>query len=127
MPERTLYEYAVVRLVPRVEREEFINVGIALYCRKYRFAKMVYSIDEQKVRALCPKIELELIENHLSSFQRICNGDKDAGKLAALDITERFRWLTAKRSTVIQCSASHPGLCEDPEATLQNLFERLVL
>ncbi|CAM3619012.1 MULTISPECIES: DUF3037 domain-containing protein [Sphingobacterium] len=127
MPEKTLYEYAVVRLVPRVEREEFINVGIALYCRKYRFAKMVYAVDEQKVRALCPKIELELIENHLSSFQRICNGDKDAGKLAALDITERFRWLTAKRSTVIQCSASHPGLCEDPEATLQNLFERLVL
>ena len=126
MPERALYEYAVVRLVPRVEREEFINVGIALYCRKYRFAKMMYRVDEQKVRALCPTIELTLIEDHLASFQRICNGDKDAGKLATLDITERFRWLTAKRSTVIQCSPSHPGLCEDPEATLRDLFERLV-
>ncbi|QQT52452.1 DUF3037 domain-containing protein [Sphingobacterium multivorum] len=127
MPEKTVYEYAVVRLIPRVEREEFINVGVALYCRKYRFAKMVYLVNEQKVRSLCSDIELELIENHLSSFQRICHGEKDAGKLAALDITERFRWLTAKRSTLIQCSASHPGLCEDPEATLKELFERLVL
>ncbi|WP_312190965.1 DUF3037 domain-containing protein [Sphingobacterium sp.] len=126
MPEKTVYEYAVVRLIPRVEREEFINVGVALYCRKYRFAKMIYFVNEQKVRSLCPNIELELIENHLLSFQRICHGEKDAGKLGLLDITERFRWLTAKRSTLIQCSASHPGLCEDPEETLKDLFERLV-
>ncbi|WP_293954121.1 MULTISPECIES: DUF3037 domain-containing protein [unclassified Sphingobacterium] len=127
MPEKTLYEYAVVRLIPRVEREEFINVGIALYCRKYRYAKMIYFVNEQKARSLCPDIELEMIENHLSSFQRICHGERGAGKLAELDITERFRWLTAKRSTLIQCSASHPGLCEDPEVTLRALFERLVL
>ena len=127
MQERTLYEYAVVRLIPRVEREEFINVGVVLYCRKYRFAKMLYHIDEARVRLLCSDISLQLVADHLLSFAKICNGDKDAGALASLDHAERFRWLTAKRSTMIQCSAVHPGLCVQPEETLQSLFESLVL
>ncbi|MEJ5091820.1 DUF3037 domain-containing protein [Sphingobacterium faecium] len=127
MPENTLYEYAVVRLVPRVEREEFINVGIALYCRKYRFANVLFEIDEARVRALCPDIDMDMIQSHLESFVKICTGAQDGGKLAALDQTERFRWLTANRSTVIQCSAVHPGLCVDPAETLKLLFDKLVL
>ncbi|UIR56431.1 DUF3037 domain-containing protein [Sphingobacterium sp. SRCM116780] len=127
MPEKTLYEYAVVRLVPRVEREEFINVGVALYCRKHRFANMLFQIDESRVRLLCPDVDMHMIKAHLKSFVNICTGAKEGGKLALLDQTERFRWLTAKRSTVIQCSAVHPGLCEDPAITLQLLFEKLVL
>ncbi|AIM36004.1 DUF3037 domain-containing protein [Sphingobacterium sp. SG20118] len=127
MPEKTLYEYAVVRLVPRVEREEFINVGVALYCRKNRFANVLFHIDETRAHLLCPDVDLEMIRKHLESFVKICVGDKDGGKLATLDLTERFRWLTANRSTVIQCSPVHPGLCNDPAVTLQLLFEKLVL
>ena len=127
MSERTLYEYAIVRVVPRVERDEFINVGVALYCRKQRYAQVKIYVDEVKCRTLDPEIDLELIAKHLDSFQRICVGDKEGGRLAALEQAERFRWLTAKRSTIIQCSAVHPGLCISAEKTHQELFEKLVL
>ena len=88
---------------------------------------MLWQLDEQKCRALFPEVDIFLIGDHLHSMEKICAGDKDGGDLAQLDQTERFRWLTANRSTLIQCSATHPGLCESPEETLQNLFERLVL
>ncbi|SFS90061.1 DUF3037 domain-containing protein [Sphingobacterium wenxiniae] len=127
MNERTVYEYAVVRVVPRVEREEFVNVGVALYCKKKKYAQVKIYVDEAKCRALYPEIDLELIKKHLDSFQYICVGDKRGGKLAALELPERFRWLTAKRSTLIQCSVTHPGLCVEPEETLQELFDKLVL
>lgn len=127
MSERTVYEYAVVRVVPRVEREEFVNVGVALYCKKQRFAAVRVFVDEHKLKSIDPNVDLELIQQHLESFQRICAGEKGAGKIAELDQTERFRWLTAKRSTLIQCSVTHPGLCVSAEETLQELFEKLVL
>lgn|SRR5690606_2199397 len=127
MNERTLYEYAIIRVVPRVERDEFINVGVALYCRKQRYAEVMLHVDEAKCRMLDPDIDLELIHRHLQSFQYICVGDKRGGKLAELDQPERFRWLTAKRSTIIQCSVVHPGLCFSAEETHQELFEKLVL
>lgn len=127
MSERTLYEYAVVRVVPRVERDEFINVGVALFCRKQRYAQVKVYVDEAKCRMLEPEIDLELINKHLDSFQHICTGDEKGGKLAALEQAERFRWLTAKRSTIIQCSVVHPGLCFSAEETHQELFEKLVL
>ncbi len=127
MHEKTVYEYAVVRVVPRVAREEFVNVGVALYCKKQRYAQVKIFVDEAKCRALDPDIDLELILKHLDSFQRICAGDKDAGKLASLEQAERFRWLTAKRSTLIQCSVLHPGMCVSAEETLQELFDKLVL
>lgn len=127
MSERTVYEYAAVRVVPRVEREEFINVGVALYCRKQKFAQVKYLIDEAKLKAIDPDIDLALITKHLDSFQRICTGDKTGGRLAELDQAERFRWLTAKRSTLIQCSPVHPGSCLSAEDTLNELFEKLVL
>lgn len=127
MNERTVYEYAVVRVVPRVDREEFVNVGVALYCRKQRYAAVKIFVDERKCRAIDPEIDLELIRKHLDSFQLICSGSKDGGRLAMLEQAERFRWLTAKRSTIIQCSVSHPGLCVSAEETHQELFEKLVL
>ncbi|MBE8712850.1 DUF3037 domain-containing protein [Sphingobacterium hungaricum] len=127
MSERTVYEYASIRVVPRVEREEFLNVGVILYCKKQRFSGIRVFVDEQKLKAFYPAIDLELIVNHLASFEKICQGAKDAGKLAELDQAERFRWLTAKRSTLIQCSAVHPGLCVSAEETLEELFSKLVL
>ncbi|GHE23054.1 DUF3037 domain-containing protein [Sphingobacterium griseoflavum] len=127
MSERTVYEYAVVRVVPRVEREEFINVGVALYCKRQRYADVKLFVDEAKCRALHADIDLELIRRHLDSFRRICVGDRSAGKLAELEQAERFRWLTAKRSTLIQCSVVHPGLCASAEETHQVLFDKLIL
>ncbi|MFD1769145.1 DUF3037 domain-containing protein [Sphingobacterium suaedae] len=127
MSERTVYEYVVVRVVPRVEREEFVNVGVALYCKKQRYAAVKVFVNEEKCKALDPEVDLELIKKHLDSFQRICAGDRSAGRLATLEQAERFRWLTAKRSTLIQCSLSHPGLCLSAEETLDELFEKLVL
>jgi len=127
MNERTVYEYAVIRLIPCVEREEFVNVGVALYCKKQRYAAVKVFVDEQKCKAIFTEVDLELIAKHLDSFQRICAGDKTAGQLAALEHGERFRWLTAKRSTLIQCSVVHPGMCIDAAKTHQELFEKLVL
>lgn len=127
MIERTVYEYVVVRVVPRVEREEFVNVGVALYCRKQRFADVKIFLDEQKLKALDADVDISLIKSHLDSFVKICIGEKDAGKIAQLEQSERFRWLTAKRSTLIQCSVTHPGLCFSAEDTLQDLFTKLVL
>ncbi|MVZ66900.1 DUF3037 domain-containing protein [Sphingobacterium sp. DK4209] len=127
MHDRTLYEYAVVRLVPRVEREEFLNIGVLLYCRKQRYAEILYHVDEERCCHLAKDIDYTQINAHLQSMRAVCQGLKEGGSLAQLDQTERFRWLTAYRSTLIQCSAVHPGLCIDAATTHQELFEKLVL
>lgn len=127
MSERAVYEYAVVRVVPKVEREEFVNVGVALYCRKQRYADVKIEINEKKIKMLSEDVDLELIKRHLDSFMRICRGEKNAGRIAELDQSERFRWLTANRSTLIQCSVTHPGICKSAEETHLELFEKLVL
>ena len=127
MQERAVYEYAIVRLVPRVEREEFINIGLLFLCRKQRYAALLYHVDKDRCCLLDKEIDLDQILAHLKSMDDICQGNKSGGGLALLDQTERFRWLTAKRSTLIQCSALHPGLCLDAKETHQELFERLVL
>lgn len=126
MQENHLFEYAVVRIVPRVEREEFINVGVILYCKKPPFLKMLYAVDEQRLLSLYPKIDLADVQCHLKAFKEISEGKVNTSPIAGLDLASRFRWLTAKRSTVVQCSAVHPGLCSEPEATIQHLFEQLV-
>ena len=127
MHDRTLYEYAVVRLVPRVEREEFINVGVLLYCRKQRYADILFYLDRERCSLLNSEIDLDQILGHLNSMKQVCLGSREGGALAQLDQTERFRWLTAKRSTLLQCSSVHPGLCIDAKTTHQELFEKLVL
>jgi hypothetical protein len=127
MSVRTLYEYAVVRVVPRVEREEFVNVGVALYCKKLRYAAFLFHINESKLQAVYESVDIENIRKHLESFQKICAGDKKFGKIANLEQAERFRWLTANRSTIIQCSPSHTGLCISAEETHKELMNKLVL
>jgi len=126
MPERTLFEYAVIRVVPRVEREEFLNIGIVLYCAKQKFLQARYLIQEDRLRAFCSEIDIDELIQHLCSFERICNGQKDAGAIGQLEIASRFRWLTATRSTVVQASKVHPGFCIDAAETLDKLFEQLV-
>lgn len=125
MQERTLFEYAVIRVVPRVEREEFINVGVILYCAKQKFLKCLFEIDAQ--RLLCFKCDLdrETILENLGAISLICKGE-NAGPIGQLDLASRFRWLTATRSTVVQCSKVHPGFCIDANETLDKLFSQLV-
>ncbi len=127
MQESFLFEYAVIRLVPQVERAEFINAGVILYCARKKFLECAISLNENKFMAMWPDADVGFFIGNLESFPRICSGGAGGGAIAALDMPERFRWLTASRSTIIQCSAVHPGLCHDPSETLQRLFEKLVM
>jgi hypothetical protein len=126
MQENHLFEYAIIRIVPRVEREEFLNVGVVVYCRKPAFLQTLYSLNEERLLALYPHINLNEVSANLHAFEQISAGIPEAGPIAALDMASRFRWLTAKRSTVVQSSAVHPGLCKDPALTITRLHEQLV-
>ena len=127
MPDKHLFEYAVIRVVPRVEREEFMNVGVILYCAGQGFLQTRYALNESRLRAFSPDIDLAEIDQRLQSFSRICAGRKTGGIIGQLPVSGRFRWLTATRSTVVQTSAVHPGLCDDANETLGRLFQELVL
>lgn len=126
MQDKHLYEYAVIRVLPRVEREEFLNVGIIVFCKKSKFIQVLYALDEKRLHALAPEFDYEQLVLNLESFQKIGHGAKDGGPIAQMDIPSRFRWLTAVRSSVIQTSRPHPGLSDNLEATVQRLFADLV-
>jgi hypothetical protein len=127
MQERSLYEYAVIRVVPRVEREEFLNVGIVLYAASTKFLQVRYTVCEAKLGLIAPKLEISEIAEHLAAFERIAKGDLTAGPIALLPAPERFRWLTAVRSTIVQTSKVHSGFCRDFEEEVVRLFGLLVL
>ena len=120
------YEYAVIRIVAQVEREEFLNVGVVLFCAKRKFLRCRYKLNAARVSAVFPELDLAEIQEHLYSFERICHGAPDAGPISLLSPAERFRWLTATRSTVLQTSKVHPGLCGDPATMLDRIFEQQV-
>jgi len=126
MPEQHSFEYAILRVVPKVEREEFMNVGVILYCQSLGFLDAQFTLDEQRLYALSPGLEIQEIKKHLAAFCEICKGGPEGGPIGRLDMGSRFRWLTATRSTVLQCSKVHPGLTVDPATTLKNLHDRLV-
>lgn len=127
MQGKLLYEYAVIRIVPRVEREEFVNAGVILYCKDARFLQMEYEINESRILALNPKADVQKLKLLMMAFKKVCNGDTEGGSISRLNIPERFRWLTAQRSTMIQVSEVHPGLTNDPAKKLKQLFSELVL
>jgi len=120
------FQYAVLRLVPRVEREEFVNVGVIVFCRARRFLRARVALDPRRIHALYPGIDLDAISEHLEARVRVAAGDADAGPVAQLPQSERFHWLVAPSSTVLQASSVHSGLCDDPEAVLDHLFTELV-
>jgi len=126
MQEQYLFEYAVIRIVPKVEREEFLNVGVVLYCAKQKFLQSRFSIDEERLQLFCKKTDMDGLREYLHAFEQICLGGNNAGPIGKLPIAERFRWLTATRSTVVQTSKVHPGLCSDAAEMLTKLFEQLV-
>lgn len=127
MQDKHLYEYAVIRVVPRVEREEFLNVGVVVFCKKEKFLQVRFKLIREKLQILSPELDIEQLEDNLNSFNKICLGTKDGGPIAQMDIPSRFRWLTAVRSSVIQTSRPHPGLCDDLDKTISRLFSELVL
>jgi hypothetical protein len=120
------FDYAVLRVVPRVERGEFINVGVILLCREKRFLGARVHVDEQRLQALWPAIDLEAIRQHINAVTRICTGNESAGPIAKLSQSERFHWLTSPRSTVMQTSPVHTGLCTETESLLDRLYTQLV-
>ncbi|MGX7667112.1 DUF3037 domain-containing protein [Flavobacterium pedocola] len=127
MHERYLYEYAVIRVVPRVEREEFLNIGLLLFCKQKKYLRMEYTITSDKIRMLCTEFDLEQLEENMHSFSKICAGNPDGGPIAAMDTAERFRWLTAVRSSSIQISRPHPGFSFNLDETFDKLYQELVL
>jgi len=127
MPEKFLFEYAVIRMVPKVEREEFCNVGVIVYCKEQRFLQTLYTVNENRVKALDEKADIPEIQAYLQAFEKICKGGKDGGPIAQLDMPSRFRWLTAQRSTILQTSRVHPGFCKDPQEAMVKLHHQLVL
>jgi len=131
MPDKYVYEYSVIRIVPYVERGECLNVGVILYCRRKNYLDLRLRLDRERILAFLPSgkkdIDLEEIESYLKVWHLISAGDPAGGPIAVQDPASRFRWLTAPRSTVIQPSPLHPGLCSDPTEALDRMFEKYVL
>jgi hypothetical protein len=127
MHARNLFDYAVVRVVPRVEREEFINVGVILFCKEEKFLQVKYVLDPKRLHAFASELDLETVNGNLRAMEQICQGSKEGGTIAEFDMASRFRWLTATRSTVIQTSKVHPGYTDNAAGTLDKLMVELVL
>ncbi len=126
MPTASSFDYAIIRVVPRVEREEFINAGVILFCRTQRFLAAEIALDAQRLQALAPSANVECVTTHLNLIPRICAGD--AGHpIGRLDQAERFHWLVTPRSTSVQVSAVHTGVCTQPAATLAHLLQTMVM
>jgi hypothetical protein len=126
MPARDVFEYAILRVVPRVEREEFINAGVVLFCRTRRFLDARIALDTRRLTALAPDLEAAAIQAELDHIPIVCVGGRAAGPIGLLPQAERFRWLVAPRSTIVQPSPVHCGLCDDPQIELDQLLETMV-
>ena len=126
MHDLATYDYAVIRVVPRVEREEFMNVGVIVSCPAQDFLDCRIEVDEARLRALDPDIDMALVRKHLSAIPEICRGGPEAGPIGRLPARERFRWLIATRSTIIQASPAHTGRCSDAPALLEHLLATMV-
>ena len=126
MADHCAYDYSVVRVVPDVAREEFLNAGVVLFAKTHRALLSRIELDESRLLAMAPGADVDVIRAHLESIERICEGGEAAGPHAELSASERFHWLTAPRSTVIQLSPVHSGICDDPAREVERLFTRLV-
>jgi len=127
MEDKLLYEYAVIRVVPRVDREEFLNVGLILFCKKAKLIKVRFEVNETRLHTFASDLDMEQIRLNLDSFVKIGTGMKIGGPIALFETPERFRWLTAVRSSVIQTSRPHPGMADDLDMAFERLFGELVL
>jgi Protein of unknown function (DUF3037) len=126
VPDQSRYDYAVIRVVPKVEREEFINAGVILSCPERSFLEAQIKLNESRLLALDSSLDVEMVKTHLATIPKICRGGADAGPIGQLSQRERFYWLVAPRSTIIQTSPVHTGRCSDPAAALRHLVATMV-
>ena len=126
MPDKYRYDYAVIRVVPKVDREEFINAGVIVSCPDLSFLEARIKLNESRLLALDPNVDMDLVRDHLATIPTICRGGDDAGSIGKLPQRQRFHWLVAPRSTVIQTSPVHTGRCHDPAAALEHLVAKMV-
>jgi hypothetical protein len=126
VPALSSFDYAIIRVVPRVERGEFLNAGVILYCRTLGQLVARVELDRARLQALSPGVDLDMVTSHLACIPRICAGDKGAGPIARLSQSERFHWLTAPKSTILQTSPVHSGLCSEPAAMMERLLDTMV-
>lgn len=127
MQGKHLYEYAIIRVLPKIEREEFINVGIILFSKQANYIKLLYTIEEERLKLFSNEVDITLLTSILEGYNKICLGADDGGPIAKLDIPERFRWITAVKSSCVQTSRPHSGFSDDLDQTSQLLFQELVL
>ena len=127
MQNRETYEFAVIRLVPKVEREEFLNIGVILFSKRKKYLGIRYNIDKERIHSFSSEVDTDAIHKYLEAWELICKGEPNGGSIGKFERASRFRWLVASRSTIIQSSKTHPGLCHDPEKVLEDLFKRYVL
>jgi hypothetical protein len=120
------FDYAVIRVVPRVEREEFVNAGVIVFCLEKRYLAARIHLDAERIKALWPEIDLDLVREHLAAVERVCNGDPGAGPIAKLSQRERFHWLISARSTIIQPSPVHTGVCDETGDLLDRLSRQFL-
>ncbi len=126
MQEDKIYEYAVIRLVPKVEREEFFNIGLVMFSKREKYIRVQFYLCPDKFNLMHSKLDFEEVQKNLENFQKVAHGEKDGGTIALLEFPARFRWLTSLRSAVVQPSRPHPGKSKDLNATFDRLFEELV-
>jgi hypothetical protein len=124
--ERRAFDYVIVQVVPRVDRDERLNVGVILFCPTAAFLGCRIALDEQRLGALAPDLDLGALARQLDAIRAVAAGDREAGPIAGMSASERFHWLSAPRSTIVQPSAPHAGLCDDPTAALDHLFSAAV-
>lgn len=127
MQDRFVFKYAIIRIVPKVEREEFFNVGVIVFCKRKKFLDIKFNISEDKLKAFSSEIKLELLNDYLKAWKLVCEGNSESGKIGQLELSERFGWLTASRSTIIQSSKTYSGLDSEPNKALENIFKEQVL
>jgi len=127
MHDKHLYEYTVIRVVPKVEREEFINVGLMLFCKRQKYLRIEYHLVREKIKTICAEFDIDQVNENLDSFVKIGKGIKEGGPIAAFEMSERFRWLSAIKSSSIQTSRPHSGFSVDLDLTFDKLYAELVI
>ena len=126
MPANHAFEYSIVRVVPHVEREEFVNAGVVVFCDARDFLAARIELDVRRLLALSPSVDVDLVRRHLAAIPSICEGGADAGPIGSMTLRERWRWLVAPRSTILQCSPPHAGLCDAPDGWIERLLVEMV-
>ncbi len=127
MQDRVTFEYAIIRFMPKVEREEFFNIGVIVFSKRKKFLELKYHIDPKKLKAFSCEITLEELTEYLKAWEAICKGAPHGGAIGEFEVSDRFRWLAASKSTMILCSPTHTGLCTDPATELEDIFQKYVL